>query len=719
MVREVTSGLAGRAGVAAALLCGLLLSSAAWAQSAKLKDAVRLHAPEALALAESERAACLASKPACAALPELTLLEGFLALSEGDAAGALKLLGSAPSPKGLEAWHAFYRGQALFYLRRYGEAAGAFAQARKLGPASVAERARARYGEALLQSGKAKAALPLVEQTTRSANTPELLHLRERARRAAGKKAEAQADRVQLALRHPAHPLGEEAWTALAAEEWKPSADQRLSRARALLDAGRAKDALAEFDALASGPVPVVALARAQALYALGEDKKGDEAVEAALEGPSGVAAEAAMTKARRALRKGDRPRAKALMKEVAEKFPAERPAEDALFLAGWIALQQDESKEAVETFERFGQRFARSRRLDEVLWFRALAHLRAEQWKDAGAVLAGLVKNHGRSSLVPQARYWMARAAQLDGAEAAQSVRAYTQVATLHGQTFYGAMAGVRLAELEAKVPAAFTERPKVLEDIEMPAELAVAQRLASVGLYRDAHLEVESRLSGVKGVEPSVRWGHALSGIGAYGHAYRLAVRNLWGAALTQKRPEAVALMYPLAYRRAVEREAQASRVPHWLVWSIMRRESAFRPEVTSLADARGLMQVIPPTAREIAKLIGETPPPPDALYAPEVNIRYGAWYLGKLKERFGHPALVAAAYNAGPTAVLGWVKSNGELPLDLFVELIPYRETRAYVKTVMGDYHLYQSLYEAPEKVAAMPLSIPEPRAEGVGF
>ncbi len=711
------------------VLFGLTVPLSTWAQGDKLREAVRLHAPDARSLATAERAACASATPACARLPELTLLEGFLTLSEGDAGEALRVLDQAPAPAGLEAWHAFYRGQALFYSRRYAEAAVAFAEAQKRGPPSLSSRARARYGEALLQSGDARAALPIIEQTAR-AQTPELLHLRLRARLAAGKKADAQADRVLLALRHPAHPLGEEAWAELGKLKpaWRPTGEQRLGRARALLDAGRAKEALAELESLGAlkefkgaAKAPVLALVQAQAHYALGDDAKGDEAVGRAMKGPKAIAADAAMTRARRALRAGDRPRAKALMRAVADEFGQERPAEDALYLAGWIALQQGETKEAVDTFILFGERFPTSGRLDEVLWFRALSHLRAEQWQGARTVLGDLVQKHGRSALVPQARYWSARSGQLGGAKAQDNVAAYSQVAQLHGQTFYGALAGVRLGELGAPVPVAFgpEERPRAREDVAVPAELAVAQRLSSVGLFRDAHLEVETRLSGVKGVDPSVRWGHALAGIGAYGHAYKLAVRNLWGAALAEKRPEAVSLMYPLAYRHAVEREASASSVPRWLVWSIMRRESAFRPEVTSGADARGLMQVIPPTAREIARQLGETPPAPDALYSPEVNIRYGAWYLGKLKERFGHPALVAAAYNAGPNAVMGWVKTNGSLPLDLFVELIPFKETRGYVKTVMGDYHLYQSLYEAPEKVAYMPLTIPEPRAEGVAF
>jgi soluble lytic murein transglycosylase len=129
--------------------------------------------------------------------------------------------------------------------------------------------------------------------------------------------------------------------------------------------------------------------------------------------------------------------------------------------------------------------------------------------------------------------------------------------------------------------------------------------------------------------------------------------------------------------------------------------------------------LLQIIPPTALAIARSLKLDPPSADALYAPEINIRLGSWYLGQLLKRFGHPALAAAAYNAGPPAVSRWTKSKGTLPFDLFVEEIPYRETRGYVKQVIADHHVYHSLYGDPGKAPQLTLSVPQPAAEGVDF
>jgi soluble lytic murein transglycosylase len=154
--------------------------------------------------------------------------------------------------------------------------------------------------------------------------------------------------------------------------------------------------------------------------------------------------------------------------------------------------------------------------------------------------------------------------------------------------------------------------------------------------------------------------------------------------------------------------------------LVWAVMRRESAFKPDVSSAADARGLMQIIPPTARAIARELKEPEPDADALFAPELNVSQATWYLKALRERFEHVALVAGAYNAGPGAVARWLEARGSRPLDEFIEEISYKETRGYVRQVTADYFVYRALYGEPDaKAERLSLTLPAPRAQGVAF
>jgi soluble lytic murein transglycosylase len=118
---------------------------------------------------------------------------------------------------------------------------------------------------------------------------------------------------------------------------------------------------------------------------------------------------------------------------------------------------------------------------------------------------------------------------------------------------------------------------------------------------------------------------------------------------------------------------------------------------------------MQIIGPTAKQIAAEIGDEYHA-SKMVIPAVNVRYGTYYLRRLLDMFGaRPALAAAAYNAGPHAVESWLRGGDDLPLDLFVAKIPYRETRNYVYRVMGNYARYQ--YLADGTVPTMDLSLPQ--------
>ena len=128
--------------------------------------------------------------------------------------------------------------------------------------------------------------------------------------------------------------------------------------------------------------------------------------------------------------------------------------------------------------------------------------------------------------------------------------------------------------------------------------------------------------------------------------------------------------------------------------LVNSVIRQESAFNPQAHSRAGAMGLMQLIFPTARRFGVRSRQ------ALLGPEVNVRAGSRYLAGLIEEFGTVEMALAAYNAGPDHVREWKKRYMTADPDLFVELIPYRETREYVRLVLRNYRVYKSLLsEAP--------------------
>jgi soluble lytic murein transglycosylase len=145
-------------------------------------------------------------------------------------------------------------------------------------------------------------------------------------------------------------------------------------------------------------------------------------------------------------------------------------------------------------------------------------------------------------------------------------------------------------------------------------------------------------------------------------------------------------------------VERETAANGIdPAW-VYALIRAESAWQPDARSHADAWGLMQLIPATGRQMARELSVPWNGTSTLLDAATNIRLGTRYLAQQAERFaGSPWLASAAYNAGPAPVQRWLGQRDALPADVFIETIPYKETREYVARVLAfsviyDWRLY---------------------------
>lgn len=134
-------------------------------------------------------------------------------------------------------------------------------------------------------------------------------------------------------------------------------------------------------------------------------------------------------------------------------------------------------------------------------------------------------------------------------------------------------------------------------------------------------------------------------------------------------------------------------------FLILSLMRQESAFNAKVTSKANAVGLMQLIPPTAADVARALEQGIPTVEHLKDPVTNVRLGVEYLNRLLVSFNQNMVYAlAAYNAGPTKVGQWVALRSTLPPLEFIESIPFTETRNYVKKILRNYAIYLTLYDA---------------------
>lgn len=177
----------------------------------------------------------------------------------------------------------------------------------------------------------------------------------------------------------------------------------------------------------------------------------------------------------------------------------------------------------------------------------------------------------------------------------------------------------------------------------------------------------------------------GHIARQWGWYNKGIHAMIRgNMW---------DDLDVRFPLAYRDTVEKASSISTVETTLIYAIARQESAFATNARSSAGARGLMQLMPSTARQTARKSG-IKHRDSFLYDPEYNIQLGSRYLNELLGKYnGNRILAAAAYNAGPHRVNTWIKKTSlALPFDVWIETIPFKETRGYVQNILAFSVIY---------------------------
>ena len=279
---------------------------------------------------------------------------------------------------------------------------------------------------------------------------------------------------------------------------------------------------------------------------------------------------------------------------------------------------------------------------------------------------------------------YWVARAHEVAGRDE-DARRIHARLAEL--QSWHGFLSAERLG------------RPHAIEDVPVRPSEAELARLATdpvlvraleyhrVGLAHEGRREWNAWLSGRRDADEiaaaavlASRWGLDDRAIFSAGRAGDGARR-------------ALALRFPALHRDAIEREAAGNDLESALVYGVARRESAWIPDIRSSAGAIGLMQLMPATATDVARLRGEKGWNGD-LTDPATNIAFGTFYLAHVRARFdGHRALAAASYNAGPHRVAKWLPEDGPMEADRWIDTIPYTETRRYVRAVLA----YAAIYE----------------------
>jgi soluble lytic murein transglycosylase-like protein len=315
--------------------------------------------------------------------------------------------------------------------------------------------------------------------------------------------------------------------------------------------------------------------------------------------------------------------------------------------------------------------------------WVAGLASWRQHAWGDAASAFSNAAQHSDDADLRSAAYYWAARASMAD--QKPQKVAALLKAAAREEESFYGMLANETLGLQTPRNLVRDHLSAGDRHNIENLPNVRIAMTLAGIGRSLDADevLRYEASLSGVEHYDALVHLASDLS----------LPRTQLW---LAQRSPTGVKARAYMRYPMPNWTPAGGWRVDKALVFAHTLQESRFQTDVVSPAGARGLMQLLPSTATLLANATGEPFTATD-LRNPSINMEYGQRYLeklGNMSATDGLLAKVVAAYNAGPGAVEKWkyqVQDNGD-PL-LFIESVPYYETRAYVNTVLRNYWMYQ--------------------------
>ena len=221
----------------------------------------------------------------------------------------------------------------------------------------------------------------------------------------------------------------------------------------------------------------------------------------------------------------------------------------------------------------------------------------------------------------------------------------------------------------------------------------------LKTLGFVQDAARELGLTEQYSRDQDVLLAFSTLLSEVGAYHPALRVAkvhFREKLERSGLSTAPALWTVAYPTGLVPTIAAQGVVAVDPY-LAAAIIREESQYDEKALSVVGAVGLMQLMPVTANAVAQRHGFPPVGREELFDREINIRLGVRYLGQLLDQYnGNLAYAVAAYNAGPMAVNNWIAVHQGRDQDEFVELIPYQETRLYVKRVLRSYGEYRRLH-----------------------
>jgi len=523
--------------------------------------------------------------------------------------------------------------------------------------------------------------------------------------------ADSRATLRQIWIRYPQTPEAQGARAKLVAamEDWQPVPDDLYARALVYYGLALHAEAVQELQRFLAAVRnhPRRDEARSKLGTALVRLKRYDEARPVFSElamSPGPDAGEAAVWLARIHLRQDDGTRLLELRKTLGRvPLTSEQKSAILIFEGNWLE-DHERTDEAIARYRQAAQAGKDVAQRLEPLWRIGWIQYRARQYQEAADLFGTILNGVEDSQFTPQVLYWLGRT--LERQQDPKAGERYQQLCRQYAFSYYCQLAQLRsqpdglipfivAQEQDVAAPAPVEEQV----DLSRDGRYLRAVELRLLGRDQEAAAEVASLVEQFgRNRSVMLQLATLLSDAGAHHQALRLARLYFRDSLERGDNPLPAALWaiaYPTVYLPLIRNYAGPAVDP-FLAAAIIREESQYDLRAVSRVGAIGLMQLMPSTAQTVARGLGVNQVLREELFDHDLNIQFGVRYLSQLLQQFsGNLVHTIAAYNAGPQAVAAWAAKYAGHDTDEFVELIPYQETRQYVKRVLRSYREYRRL------------------------
>lgn len=420
---------------------------------------------------------------------------------------------------------------------------------------------------------------------------------------------------------------------------------------------------------------------------------------------------------------------ARARYKTMYEDYADHSYADDGMHYSALILRNEGKIEESNALLQEQVRRWPDGDMAKDAIWIQMRDLLDAKAWADAVTYADSLKGVTGEDDIYSRGRvqYFRGRALEEQSKDIDASI-SYQRVIRDYPLSWYALLSFNRLGEIDTPAVGRLVDELRQTASIQSavlildPPELAdddfmtrgrIFLRLGFVELASAEFSKLEDRYAARTSVSRIVA--RLLDAAKAWDVSHRAGASRITNPD-HYPAPDSIddwTVAYPKPFDDHVTHFADERGLDPFLIDAVMREESGFNPTIESWANALGLMQLMVPTAQDMARRTGRGKVSERELLEPEINIELGSMYLLGLAERFeGHPVCMIAGYNGGTGNVRRWLRERGDMAADMWVETIPYTQTRHYVKRVAMSWWIYHWLYDLDTPVVGIPFELPEP-------